>query len=649
MAEWKFELKRRSQKAREPMQASFFSNASIDDDTHALVREAIQNALDAKVDADSADAVKVRFVLGNHLGDSGVMDRYISDDAWKHFGAGDYESARRPVKEDNCRYLVFEDFMTTGLLGDEQASEAEPKNHFYSFMRAEGLSGKEEGDRGRHGIGKYVFPYISGIRMFIAATVRSDDGRCLIAGQSILKSHVVDDKQYTPDAWWGRFEDEEEDDYFQLPVEDTGLLSQLAQDFRLKRTESASGLSIVMPYVDGGVTPEKISEHVIAEYFLPILKGQLVAEVVEDDVSRVIDAEALCNGLGNILPADKAAKLAPFVDVAIRTLDPALFKLIELDLSGDPGLPRWGKDYLNKELAEIINKELLISGGLVCIRSPLFVQLNSTEEAIRSYMDLYIQKDPKEGVRKPLFVREGITIPEDRVPTLRGYTCIAVIEKGALATLLGDSENPAHTEWEKNSHKFKGKYRWGPTTIDFVRLSFNKLIKLLSQADDEEDRNVLADIFYIDLPDNEEGVPEARWKRRKTKQDETGDPAPIIDIPVTKPRYYRLSKLTGGFRLKGPKIALEKRRKYTVTVAYDFVGASKAIALKKYDKHDFDLGKEEGVNPLEFKNILKHIAQGQKIQFIADNNEFDMEVTGFDQRRDILVDVASEELTDEAI
>ena len=46
--EWRFERKRFSQKSRQPMQASFFTTSSIDDDTHALVRESIQNSLDAR-------------------------------------------------------------------------------------------------------------------------------------------------------------------------------------------------------------------------------------------------------------------------------------------------------------------------------------------------------------------------------------------------------------------------------------------------------------------------------------------------------------------------------------------------------------------------------------------------------------------------
>lgn len=280
-AEWRFEPKRRSQKSREPMQESFFTNASIDDDTHALIREAIQNALDAKFGSCSDLPVRVRFFIGNHEADSGVMSRYVTDEAWLHFNAEDNGLTSPPKSSDDCRFLVYEDFNTDGLVGDERASEAQPGNSFYYFMRAEGQSGKKEGERGRHGIGKYVFPYTSGVRMFIAATVRSSDTRCLIAGQCVLKSHHVREQGFTPDGWWGTFEQDGEDDYFQLPVEDQTLFRQLKDDFGLEREVGQSGLSLVMPYVQADVTGEKLTEQVVSEYFWPILNGQLVVEVVD--------------------------------------------------------------------------------------------------------------------------------------------------------------------------------------------------------------------------------------------------------------------------------------------------------------------------------------------------------------------------------
>lgn len=283
IGEWRFERKRYSQKSRDPMQASFFTNASIDEDAQALIRELIQNSLDAKCSLGAQLPVKIRIKIGTHTADSGVMDHYISPDAWRHFNALDNGLSSPPLATDACRFLVYEDFNTQGLIGDERATDETKGNSFYYFMRAEGQSGKENGVRGRHGIGKYVVPKTSGIRMFIAATVRSTDGKCLVVGQSVLKSHHVDGQGYTPDGWWGTYEEYgQRDDYFQLPIENQALFQQIKDHFGLAREIDQSGLSLIMPYVSKEIAADNLSQYVVNEYFWPILSGQLVVEVIEE-------------------------------------------------------------------------------------------------------------------------------------------------------------------------------------------------------------------------------------------------------------------------------------------------------------------------------------------------------------------------------
>lgn len=647
-ANWWFERKRRSQKSRDPMQASFFTNSSIDDDTHALVREAIQNSLDAKSNPASKEPVRVRFSLGSLAASTGVMARYVPDEAWLHFNAKDNGLSSPPTASDDCRYLVYEDFNTFGLVGNEMACEAEQGNSFYFFMRAEGQSGKQEGERGRHGIGKYVFPYTSGIRMFIAATIRSSDGRCLIAGQSVLKSHHVGEGRYTPDGWWGRYEKDADGDHFPLPVEDSTLFAQLVTDFGLARSSGQTGLSLVMPYIQRDVTASKLSEHAVREYFWPIMSGQLIVEVVEDGHLRTIDSTSIRENLDELLLPEHIDQIAPFTALASRALIGGNYPTFELRSPAVPTLPKWDKDYLTKETASQIHEQLANADGFIRVRCHLYVQESSSKEARPSHFDIYLSKDVTDTSRKPRFLREGIIIPEDRVPKVRGYTSMVVIEGGALATLLGDSENPAHTEWEKNATKFKGKYRWGPTTIDFVRLSVRNFLNLMSQGDEEEDVAILSDIFYLDLPENDDDVPGSR-KRAKREKPEPDTVPPINPPPPPRPQSYRLAKSDDGFILKGPMEQLQQRRRYVIKVAYDFAGASKGRALKQWDKKDFDLGKASNVCAPETENMSNVVIGGNTVVFEADTNDFILSIHGFDRRRDIIVDVDSEVVLDETV
>lgn len=647
-AKWWFERRRRSQKSRDPMQASFFTNSSIDDDTHALVREAIQNSLDAKSDRSSSNPVKVRFSLGTHAAKTGVMAFYVPDEAWKHFNAENNGLSAPPSASDDCRFLVYEDFNTDGLIGNERAYEAEPKNSFYFFMRAEGQSGKQEGERGRHGIGKYVFPYTSGIRMFIAVTVRSSDGRCFIAGQSVLKSHHVNDQSYTPDGWWGDFEEDSENDCFPLPVEDSTLFTQLVSDFGLARSLDRTGLSLIMPYVQQEVTANKLSEHVVREYFWPIMNGQLVVEVAENGHSQMFNSTSIRENLKDLLLPEQMEQIVPFTALAAKALTEKGYLTVDLKASDSPSQPKWDKEYLPKETASQIHEELAKPDGFLRVRCHLHVQESKSNEARTSHFDIYLSKDVTDTQRKPRFLREGIIIPEDRVQKVRGYTSMVVIQEGALATLLGDSENPAHTEWEKNATKFKGKYRWGPSTIDFVRLSVSKLLNLMSQGDEEEDVAILSDIFYLDLPENDDDVPESR-KRAERKETGPDTEPPIKPPPPPNPRFYRLTRSEDGFVVKGPTEQLQQKRKYIVKVAYDFAGASKARALKQWEKNDFDLSKAKDVCAPEMENMSNLAIAGNTVEFEADSNDFLLSVHGFDRRRDIIVDVNSEVVIDEEV
>jgi len=157
-ARWHFNKVRPSQKNREDTQGAFF--AANKDIVSSLVRESIQNSLDARLPV-SAGPVRVRFFISDGNSELPWADaRQFFDDARPHYAAGDSGLGDCPVENTPCRFLVIEDFNTTGLNGRiREYTQPDPatKNSFYSFLRAEGHSNKSHTDRGRWGIGKTVF------------------------------------------------------------------------------------------------------------------------------------------------------------------------------------------------------------------------------------------------------------------------------------------------------------------------------------------------------------------------------------------------------------------------------------------------------------------------------------------------------------
>ena len=83
---------------------------------------------------------------------------------------------------------------------------------------------------------------------------------------------------------------------------------------------------------------------------------------------------------------------------------------------------------------------------------------------------------------------------------------LVVVEDSPLATLLGDSENPAHTQWQRESSHFKNKYTYGPSYIEFVIGSVAAIVRAIVETEQEIDPTLLTDFFP--LPSGGDGAQE---------------------------------------------------------------------------------------------------------------------------------------------
>src|SRR5262249_24313708 len=176
---------------------------AITNSAEALVREGIQNSLDAR---RNGQTVRVRIRLSGP--DVLVSAKHLAPflkEGWPHLRAPRNGLRELPPLDSPCPYLTFEYFGTTGLEGDpaQWHKVAGQKNGFFAFFRAEGYSEKGEIDRGRWGVGKTVFPRASRISTFWGLTVRMSDRKGLLMGRAILKSHQLGDHRFVPDGYYG--------------------------------------------------------------------------------------------------------------------------------------------------------------------------------------------------------------------------------------------------------------------------------------------------------------------------------------------------------------------------------------------------------------------------------------------------------------
>ena len=630
---WKFSIRRPSDKVRDPIQGEFFAADDERDRLEALVRESVQNSLDAATSAAS-QRVRVRITVGEATADEVAP---FMDGVWTHVGALANGLRNRPTARERCRFITIEDFETRGLEGDEAATSqsSSDKNGFFCFFRAEGVSEKQGDDRGRWGLGKTVFPRTSRINAFFGLTVRVSDGRRLLMGNIALKTRTVLEEEWTPDGWFGALRA----DGVVLPSAVATEQDLFARVFQLERTNEP-GLSIVIPFIDATESPADLAgmleREVARSYFMPILAKQLEVQISHANGCQSVTADRikqLCD-----------SKEFPAGEVCVVTLALAVGASIVHKVA----IPRcsedrqdWRSVVLSDELAKNA-RDHLEAGDIVRFEVPvsLFPQSGATTQ--QSHFVVDCRRDELATKSVVRFVREGITISDERKAPAQGcFVALVQIDEGPLAAALGDAENPAHTKWNANSNdeRMKQRYKYAPALVEFVRHAPNELLKSIYQRESAEDDFVLSDVFPAGFL--EEGRQAATGEGRK-KPKRT---APVAPIPQARPRLIRVEAgIDGEFAVLPGTCVLENGKNHIVRVrvAYDRQSGN---PLAKWDPADFVLG----IANLKARRGVRIIrCEANQLEFELQERDFEVRVQGFDNRRDLYISTAVKGATDDS-
>ncbi len=630
-AEWHFNELQPGNKDRQPTQGEFFATDAISSVAEALVRESIQNSLDAGIES-SDEPVRVRFFLaiGEHALPAKDARKYFQD-GWKHFTAKGNGLDDIPETTAPCPFLVVEDFETTGLTGNVNQWRHVPgeKNSFYYFFRTEGRSGKGEEDRGRWGIGKYVFPRSSCINAFIAVTVRADDEKRLLMGQAVLKSHTVGKKYFIPDGDYGR----PNGNGLVLPVGERSFIEQFSKTFRLKRS-SESGLSVVVPWIDEEITEQALLRAVIEDYFFPILTGDLCVTVATGDSEIEVTKDSLAT-TSQTIGEDFAKKMLPLLQLANWAREHVTTEVVRLK-PANPDRPKWDSTLIPPELVPGL-RERFRGGEKMAIEVPLTVRQRNVPDR-ESFFRIYLTNDGVDDCA-PVFIRDGIIISDVHGKWVQGVRSLVVVEHSALAKLLGDSENPAHTQWQKDREHFRHKYFYGKSYIDFVTQSVAMFVRYLNESDQQPDKDLLREIFSIPKkPESTE--PKEKSKPRKRNKGEVVKRDPKVEA---KKRRYTLSKVASGFSIAKGQPGSAIPMELEIAVAYD---RRRGSALGRYSPADFKMSE----SPISVEVAGARVTEKQLNRLVVKitQPDFTVTVTGFDENRDLFVDVDAKETSNDS-
>jgi len=641
VARWYFNEHPEGAKRREPLVGEFFATESISNVVSGLVREFVQNSMDAALTPDAP--VEVHFAVGE-LDPGEQTDKYFTS-FWDHYDACDDLSTvgrQEDLRREACRFLVAEDFRTTGLRGDPSVSfidsgeTVDEINDFYYFIRTEGASGKSTTDRGNWGVGKYTYAKTSNINSFFAFSVRHDrDGGAtpdhVLIGQSILNYHRIGDAVFQPDGWWGLLGGH--GGAMPMPfVGESPESTEFGRDFRLFR-DHEPGLSIVVPFVARDINTEALMVAALRNYLTPIVRGQLSIVIKEDDDPYILESTTIEREVRNFKDGELWDEFGPEIELVrwwhqggAGSREDGFFELpkpeVEEQLS-------W-KDRIDDETATAI-RERLESALMVSVRVPISIERRGRgSRAEWSFVDLLLCPDPDRSV-PPTFYREGIRISEVKSDKIPGVRAIVLADDKVVAGFLGAAEGPAHTDWKNNRDRFSGAYRNGRNILAFIKGLPSGLVNRVRSGHDDTDLAVALD--YWSLPIDRE--PQGRDRQPTGADPEEHKKVMPPDPPDEKPvRKVRLGTLIGGFTI-APGDGLEVGERVSATIAYDTLSGD---PLRKWISADFDVSsdsisvKQSGATLVERSN--------NHLEFdVTDVDTFSIAVAGFDRNRDIFVRV----------
>jgi len=641
--QWKFDLITPQTTKVDPAHLEFFRSEALEDPVSALIREDIQNRLDAKA-KNLSEPVRVRYCLSGRVSslESWESRKWLNG-LEPHLNAAKCLEELRagPINLDRpMPYLVIEDFNTTGLEGDPMTTvdpeDATERNDFYWFVRNVGRTGKKAGDRGRWGLGKIVYPAASQIRSFFCYSVRRSDHRSGLIGRSVLAIHALNGSEYHSEGYYALFPDSQYP-YFAVPQEDELEIQKFAKAFQIKRTPTESGLSLVIPFPDESITLDSLVRALVHHYFWEILRGTLEVDVVDDrktisiSKSTIDDIVMSWPGLaeGDRRATQHRLEFCRRADRMKLTDPDGYFEVSKADSYGNVRLADQFEtpEHLDRAKQRFRNGDIIAAEFVVGVRKKI-----EASERDASFL-VYLQRDGELDRPDETFIRDGLTIIGESRIREPGIRALVLAEDPTITEFLGDAENPAHTKWLATTKHFRGKYSPGNILLDYIKLSALRLTNLLGKVENELLEDLLDDVFGI--PDNEQGK-----TSHKTPTDKPGKKKPPTG-GVRRMRYLTTNRIESeaGFSVRLSPEATRRPERVIIRVAYE---SEHGDPFKLYHPADFDF--TDNATPLNISATAARIVKtaANRIECEPDSDEFCIRLTGFDRNRDLRLDVRPE-------
>ena len=456
--------------------------------THSLVREAIQNSLDAVDDVTKPVIVSFNyrsfngrefpnfFKLKDHI--KGCLERYRDNDGLRKFGPMlDYFD--KINKDNELGYLKVVDSNTVGMPYDKNKKGC-PLDAFIS----EGVASKSDNNAGgSFGFGKAVFWMISQISTIFVSTKPKNDEKTYFVGLTKLCTHSVENGiDLLPNGIYS--------------TNGNGEIICDANDIPELFVTKETGTSIFAIGVKPFMEEDNIEliKSVLRNFWMTIYKNKLIVNIENNEISKDTLPQLM-----ELYFEDNPTSVGKEIKALDKANPRPYYELVKKAIEGVEGF----KYIEEKILIESINQEWIVklflhqreeaNGSIVYMRSPL--------------MTVFIDKKSKWKKIEGVFICD--------------------CEEGNQ--YLREMEDCSHDSWTAENYfsrnnKNKSKATKVKNTIEaFIELHINQ--ELNSGISEAEYVAGLEELLYIqnsvDLKDSK-------------NDDEIIDPKSIISTPKTK-------------------------------------------------------------------------------------------------------------------
>lgn len=585
----------------------------------SFVREAIQNSMDAK--KENANLVRISFFIGRTKND---VHEFLFNRLTAHLNASGINVAES-IGQTGTSFLAIEDFGTTGLGGPLNTGDVGSQNgDFYNFWWADGSMRKGGKSGGRWGLGKYTFFVSSDIKSFWGLTVREENPKKVLMGRSLLKPHQIGSTLYNLDGFYAGSSDFE-------PITDDINIRHFEELFSLSR-QSETGLSLVIPLPIKEIDTDGIIGAVLDHYLYPVVTRKIIVEISEKDFTGTVKKNTISqDSITDLLNQKSRAepdKFNRYLNIAKLFRNISNFPLdckLKIENSDEPTL---NEESFGESLDKIREKfDSLSAKNTIKLRVPISIEEN-TGTITGTHYDVILSKIDENKKTEVFCLRAGILVIDAIKLSAGPMTVVLLAEEEMITQFLGDAENPAHKEWSSSSERFANKYKGGASKLRFITESVGNIIEILQKGTTKKDHDLLSDVFYIE---------EANEKVPGNKNIQK----PNIIIK-RMPDLFLINKTSAGFSLLLNKNIFSENKesgkfpiKCKVESAYL---VRRGNPLKKYDPNDFDFG--SGNISISMSGAGEIEVAKQNILILRfDNEDFKVQLTGFDINRDVYVRV----------